>query len=328
MRFLFTAALLGGLIGWANYGQAEELSPSLLQSQLQEQCQVSLPRASFADNVVEREPVGDGSSAGERLWFYTEVADGAAEVLYHQWYRNGEKDVRVRLLIGADSWRTWSNRRQEDGVRFTVRVLTESGCDLGEYGLLSGSDASPAISPAKETPAKESSSTSILNKAQALLADGDVTGARLQVRQAQEAGNQDPLLQRFLQQDLALAELARDIETDNLYVASGRLDALQQTALTRAQRDVLDKLQQRWQQRRERLQRDMNLRLMALQRSLAAMPASSSCDTELTDMEWLPEPERQQLMLLSQQHSDGLQTLTLLDQRTGLRHTLERPCLL
>lgn len=317
MRFLFTATLLGGSLLCFNQALAEALPPAALQAQ----CSVSLPRASFADNVIEREPVGDGSDATERLWFYTEVADGGGEILYHQWYRNGEQDLRIRLPIGADSWRTWSNRRVEDGVRFTVRVLTESGCDLGEYGLLSNA-------PIKRSAAN--ADVTVLNKAHSLLADGDITGARLQIRQAQEAGNKNPELQRFLEQDLALAELARDIAADNLYLAGGRLDALNQPAqknkLSRPQRDALAELQQSWQQRRDQLQSEMSLRLMALQRSLAAMPASSPCHGEITDLDWLPEPERQQLMLVRTEHNDTLQTLTLLDQRTGFSHSLERPC--
>ena len=292
MRFLLTAILLC----CATYAQAE--------------CRLSLPRAGFADAVQDREPVGDGSGASGRLWFFTEVANGAGETLYHQWYRNGEEDVRVRLQIGADRWRTWSGRRLEADVRFTVRVITESGCDLGEYGMLANSGNS-----------------ALLADARAMLAAGDITGARLHIRQAQEAGTRDAALTRFLEEDLALAELAREISEDNLYIAGGRLDTLQQRALTAENQKVLSQLQQQWQQRRQTLQQEMANRLMALQRSLASMPASIACDAPVSDSHWLPEPERDQLVVTGQSADSGMQTLQLLDQRSGLQHQLQRPCL-
>jgi hypothetical protein len=274
-------------------------------------CLLTLPRAGFADAIVDREPVGDGNQPLERLWFFTEVADGAGEVLYHQWYRNGEEDVRIRLPVGADRWRTWSGRQPQPEYRYTVRVLTESGCDLGEYGLSSVTDAQPDV----------------LTSARAALEQGDITGARLLARGAQESGNRHPALALFINEELALAELARDIDTDNLYVASGRIESLGKRTLPAPHQRSLGALQERWQARRDELTHDMRQRLMALQRTLAALPSTASCAAPIENMDWLPEPERGQLILTDQQHHDTTQTLILMDQRTGERHTLERPCL-
>ncbi|MDF1629916.1 MAG: DUF2914 domain-containing protein [Alcanivoracaceae bacterium] len=298
MRIVLTAVLLF----CTAYAQAE--------------CRLSLPRAGFADVVQDREPVGDGSGNSERLWFFTEVANGAGEVLYHQWYRNGEEDARVRLQIGADRWRTWSSRGRQSDARYTVRVLTESGCDLGEYGVISANDS--GISAA---------SSALLTEARALLASADITGARLLVRKAQQSGASDPALTRFLEQDLALAELARDIREDNLYIAGGRIDTLQQLSMSAANQALLESLQQQWQQRREQLRQEMSSWLMAVQRSLANMPASADCEATVDNSSWLPEPHRDQLSITGQQHQSGMQTLQLLDQRSGLQHQLERPCL-
>lgn len=284
---------------------------------VQAECRLTLPRAGFADSVQDREPVGDGSDAGERLWFFTEVADGAGETLYHQWYRNGEADVKVPLQVGADRWRTWSSRRMEAGSRYTVRVLTESGCDLGEYGMIS----------ADVSKTNNAADSRVLTEARALLAAGDITGARLQIRQAQESGASNPALKRFLDEELALAELAREIGEDNLYIAGGRIATLQKQSLSAANRAQLENLQQLWQQRREQLSQQMNARLMALQRSLATMPASVACAAPVENSDWLPGPERGQLLVTGQQHDNGLQTLQLLDQRSGIQHQLERPCL-
>jgi hypothetical protein len=271
-------------------------------------CRLSLPRAGFADQISEREPVGDGSAARDRLWFFSEIVGGKDQVLIHQWYRNGEEDVRIRLPVGADRWRTWSGRRLESGVKLTVRVTTESGCDLGEYGFAAAEAATDPLSAAR-----------------AALLTGDVTGARMLVRQAQEGGNRSPALKRFVDEDLALAELARDIDGDNLYVAGGRITALKKRALTSRHRETLAALETRWQSRRETLQRELTMRLMALQRTLASLPPGTACaDTD--DNSWLPEPERDLLIITGQRHHANIRTLELLDQRTGLSHQLERPC--
>ena len=283
---------------------------SMTSALAQAECQLTLPRAGFADAINEREPVGDGSAPGERLWFFTEVMDGAGETLYHQWYRNGEADVRIRLEIGGDRWRTWSGRRWQTGERYTVRVLTESGCDLGEYGLIA-----------------QDGGSDILASARAALASGDILGARLQVRTAQESGNQSPALRRFVDEELALAELEKDISADNLYVAGGRLDSLQQQPLSATDRDKLEALRERHRERVSSLEKEINQRLMALQRTLAGMPATTSCKTAVENTEWLPEPEREMLMITGQESTDNKQLIELLDQRTGKTHRIERPCL-
>lgn len=278
----------------------------------QAECRLTLPRAGFADAISEREPVGDGSSPGERLWFFTEVMDGGGETLYHQWYRNGEADARIRLEIGGDRWRTWSGRRWQADERYTVRVLTESGCDLGEYGLMTQDNGS---------------GNDVLASARAALADGDIVGARLKVRSAQESGNQSPALRRFIDEELALAELEKDIAADNLYLAGGRLDSLQQQALSATDRNKLETLRQRHAERSSSLENEMNQRLMALQRTLAGMPATTSCQSAVENTEWLPEPEQQILMITGQENVDKKLLIELLDQRTGKLHRIERPCL-
>ncbi len=283
---------------------------SMSSALAQAECPLTLPRAGFADAISEREPVGDGSAPADRLWFFTEVMDGGGETLYHQWYRNGEPDMRIRLEIGGDRWRTWSGRRWQADERYTVRVLTESGCDLGEYGLMT-----------------QDSGSDVLASARAILASGDIVGARLKVRSAQESGNQSPALRRFIDQELALAELEKEIAADNLYVAGGRLDSLQKQPLSAADRDKLDTLRQRHAERLSILENEMNQRLMALQRTLAAMPPTTSCQSEVENSEWLPEPERQVLMITGQEKADKKQIIELLDQRTGKLHRLERPCL-
>ena len=277
---------------------------------VQAECRLSLPRASFADAIDNREPVGDGNGTRGRIWFFTEVADGAGEILYHQWYRNGAEDIRIRLPVGADRWRTWSGRQAEPGSRMTVRVVTESGCDLGEYGLGAGSAVGDLLSTAR-----------------AALAKGDLTGARLLVRQAQENGDRSNALNRFIDEELALAELERDIAADNLYVAGGRIDNLERRSLSAEQRDALAALKTRHRARSAELQQQMNNRLMALQRSLATQPAATACNADIETADWLPAPEREQLLITGQQYSGNMQRIELLDQRTGASHQLERPCL-
>jgi len=286
-------------------------------------CSLSLPRAGFADNVVDREPVGSGHQAEDRLWFFTEVAEGTGETLQHQWYRNGEEDVLIRLPVGAASWRTWSSRRIQSDSQYTVRVTTASGCDLGEYAL-TGNDSGQIHTPHQDQHPAEIEK--ILSVARDALANQDIAGARLHIRLAQENGNSAPALQRFLEQDLALAELEREINNDSLYLAGGRIERLANQPLSGSTTETFNQLKQRWSQRRDNLYQETRGRLMALQRSLSAMPATADCAAPVTDSDWLPEPERQWLSVTEQQSSAGMQTLSLFDQRTGMLHQLERPC--
>ncbi|PKM22563.1 MAG: hypothetical protein CVV10_03625, partial [Gammaproteobacteria bacterium HGW-Gammaproteobacteria-14] len=293
-------------------------------------CGLFLPRAGFADNVVDREPVGSGHQAAGRLWFFTEVAEGTGETLQHQWYRNGAEDALIRLPVGAASWRTWSSRQIEDGSQYSVRVTTASGCDLGEYAL---TDHEPARIPPQTRQARSqnldqlsSDIEKILSEAHDALAKQDIPGARLHIRLAQENGNNSPALQRFLEQELALAELAREVDNDNLYLASGRIERLASQPLSGASLVAFNQLKQRWSQRREELHQETRGRLMALQRSLNTMPATVNCEAPVVDSLWLPEPEAQWLSVTEQQANAGLQILSLFDQRTGMLHQVERPC--
>lgn len=285
------------------------LITALASTLVQAECALTLPRAGFADAIVEREPVGDGSGASERLWFFTEVAGGAGDTLHHQWRVDGHDDVRVPLTIGADRWRTWSSRRVLPGERLTVRVFSASGCDLGEYGLLA--------SVADDT----------LTQARALLASGDITGARLRVRQAQEQGNRNAQLTRFLNGELALAEVARDLADERLFVAGGRLEALAREPLDSELRARRAALQQQHTEQMNSLHQDMRRRLAALQRTLESVPPAVSCQNTDNNNDWLPEPEREWLGISDVRVEARRQHLTLLDQRTGLSYALERPCL-
>lgn len=267
---------------------------------------IRLPRAGFADAIVDREPVGDGSAAAGRLWFFSEVRGAAGVTLQHQWQRNGAPDVMVELPVAGNRWRTWSARHGDNDDQWSVRVTTDSGCDLGEYAMLGERDT-----------------LLLLTRARQQLRDNDPGAARSSVRQAQQQGNDSPRLQQFLQQELALAELARDIERDDLYTASGRIDALQQLPLDSAAKQQLDDLQQRWQQRRETLHQQMQKRIANLQALLDEQPVA--CETDIATL--LPQQERQALMITEQRHDNTRKSVALLDRRTGLPLSLTYACL-
>lgn len=266
---------------------------------------VYLPRAGFADRIVEREPLGDGSAADERLWFFSEVHQGAGLTLRHHWLRDGEADVMVELPIGADRWRTWSSRRSDE-AQWSVRISTDSGCDLGTYAMLNERDTLLLLAQARQ-----------------MLAENDLAGARSVVRHAQQAGNHSVRLQRFLEQQLALAELAQDIERDDLYTASGRIDALAVMSLSTDEKAQLTELQQRWQQRRSQLHAQLEQRLVAVQLLLSKQPVS--CETDIRRL--LPADDIAHVLISEQQHQAGEKKVSLLDRRTGLTLPLGYSCI-
>ena len=276
------------------------------------ECTLVLPRAGFANAIVDREPEGNGLGGGDRLWFFTEVLQGAGDTLYHQWYLDGNEDVRIALPVGADRWRTWSSRRAAPGQRLTVRVLSAAGCDLGEY----------ALGPAP------SNSHNVLAAARDALARGDITGARLQVRQAQEAGDRDPALARFLDQDLALAEAGNDIAGQRLVMAASRLQALTEQPLSDEQRQQLKRLEAQQAEAVAALDQDLRRRLATLQRTLDTLPPTTRCRDDAQAPAWLPAPERDWLLETDRESAGpGRQRLAWLDRRTGLAYRLEAPCL-
>ncbi|UCG87074.1 MAG: DUF2914 domain-containing protein [Gemmatimonadota bacterium] len=100
--------------------------------------------AALALAIEDRTPVDTGSSFPAdvgRVWLWTKVSGAAGQTVTHVW-SHGENEWVVPLQIGANTWRTWSNktipaewtgewqvevRDQAGNVLKTVRFTVGSG---------------------------------------------------------------------------------------------------------------------------------------------------------------------------------------------------------
>jgi hypothetical protein len=92
-------------------------------------------RSAVCTAIEEHEPVGAGEQfpAGtERLYCFTQIADGDGQTVIHAWIHEGTTRARVELNIGSDLWRTYSSKDILPGWsgQWQVKVLTEAGAVL------------------------------------------------------------------------------------------------------------------------------------------------------------------------------------------------------
>ncbi len=72
----------------------------------------SVSRATFAKDVVNREPVDSITNISRKLLFvfyFTELKGMMGETVVHRWERHGELVREVCFQIGGPRWRIWSS---------------------------------------------------------------------------------------------------------------------------------------------------------------------------------------------------------------------------
>ncbi|WKE65567.1 DUF2914 domain-containing protein [Gallaecimonas kandeliae] len=99
-----------------------------------------LSRVVLCRDVVQREPVGvlqgDQLPKGlDKLVLFTEVHGGAGQKLHHRWYFNGALQADIALPLGADRWRTWSQKHIRPGT-WRLEVLSDDGTLLYQHTLV------------------------------------------------------------------------------------------------------------------------------------------------------------------------------------------------
>ena len=75
---------------------------------------IDVTRAVFCTSLIDREPANDMESVpyGEKtVYFFTEIANANATAVTHLWTYNDIEIARVKLNVGSDQWRTWSNKQ-------------------------------------------------------------------------------------------------------------------------------------------------------------------------------------------------------------------------
>jgi len=95
--------------------------------------ELSVERAAICQDVVEREPVDEGTSfpvSVGKLYCFTKIvgAETPAEVI-HVWYFGDVERGRITLSIGGSSWRTYSSKviQEHEIGSWRVEVLDASG---------------------------------------------------------------------------------------------------------------------------------------------------------------------------------------------------------
>lgn len=269
--------------------------------------------------IADREPIGPPPLATptdhSTLFYFTEINNAAGKTLLHRWFYQDELAAEVKLLIGGDRWRTWSRKRL--GIRrknsWRVDVQTLDGC------LLSSQTLGPALS------------LPVLNQARELIQQEDLVGARLLVKN--EMANYVPYrstLEKFLDEELAIAQVAQHVDSAQLYIADARLSQLeQQKNLSAHSVARLPVLREQLEQSRQRINESTTLRLAALERVQYRSLAGGKCPTnEAAIRQRLSVlPTSNELLINSwSQSADGIEVI-LLDQRTGHMHPLMIGCL-
>ncbi|HHL73792.1 MAG TPA: DUF2914 domain-containing protein [Bacteroidetes bacterium] len=128
--FLFTAVSL--LFGSASALLAQDAGAGSL----------TVERMVIAENVVDREPEGDGTSfpAGtEKLYCFTHIKGAQEETtITHRWMMGDSVMAEVQLPVKSTSWRTWSSKNFVPGWagEWKVQVLDGAGNVLKETSFV------------------------------------------------------------------------------------------------------------------------------------------------------------------------------------------------
>ncbi len=150
-----------------------------------------------------------------RLYFYGEFQLAHAQTLTFQWHHDGKVVQTTQLQAQKGLWRGWSAYPiKHDGAgQWKVTVEQHNGC-----GIVTKTLDVTATYP-------------VLHKARQLIRNGDVLGAKLQLKKALKQSNasraQQTRWHHFMATHLMLAEARVDIAQHRFLAAKGRLQSLE-----------------------------------------------------------------------------------------------------
>ncbi len=113
-------------------------SASALLAQDAGQSTLTVDRIVIAENIVDREPEGEGSSFSaetQKLYCFTHIKGAEGETtITHRWMRGDSVMAEVQLPVKSSSWRTWSSKNFVPGWAgdWKVQVLDGNGTVLKE----------------------------------------------------------------------------------------------------------------------------------------------------------------------------------------------------
>ncbi|MCA9518774.1 MAG: DUF2914 domain-containing protein, partial [Myxococcales bacterium] len=112
---------------------------------------VRVVEAALASDVVDREPVGAGTSFSldeEKIWAWVKLENtGEPTSVTMVWRKGDEVAFRYELKVGqSKSWRTWSRKtvRKGDAGDWSVDVLDADGALLKTLDFTLGADGTTA----------------------------------------------------------------------------------------------------------------------------------------------------------------------------------------
>lgn len=303
---------------------------------------VALERARFASAVEDREPLGMPSPANEELqalWFFTEIRGGKGRTLHHQWFWQDSLVADIPLDIGGNRWRTWSSKilgaRRGDSWRVDLRL--DDGCLLGSHTLgdadaviRAEGDSPPVSAAASDEPAigleRGTADVAIVADIRRLLAEGDITGARLAL--ANNGGEISGEQRERLTLEVSLARIAAQVESDELYLAAARLEQLRAQSLPADLYERVAVLDRKLSERRNLIDREMARALIVWERVQAETLTASDCaeDEPSLRQALLTVPGGEHLMVNAPQRQGDNVIADVLDSRTGLMHRITQRC--
>lgn len=285
-------------------------------------------------NTLEKVPSGP-----RHLFFFTDVRGGRGQTLIHQW-QHGGSETSVRLRVNGDSWRAWSSQPlHSPHGDWRVSVLTEAGCELGQWRL-PGATVPPVavpapvprvIRPAEDpAPARQVAAPPRLDETalQALLADNDVIGLRMLLQDAETRGVDPKQIDRLRNITLVLASARREVEHDRLHTARTRLMSLAaRDDLTEEEQDSLAALQARAQTRARQLSQEYLYWMAAWDTTVNRGLAGSALCTDPSGFanDW-PAHINESLAWVDRQETGSGYRFVLLDHRTAESHVLTLHC--
>jgi hypothetical protein len=98
-------------------------------------------RAALAYRIVDKEPadliegnVSIGNGKPMQVYYFTEVRGKTAQILFHEWFRNGRMVLRHPVAVAAERWRTSSQRElgPNDRGNWSVRTIDNYGTVINE----------------------------------------------------------------------------------------------------------------------------------------------------------------------------------------------------
>jgi hypothetical protein len=105
---------------------------------------VRIRRATLAYRIIDKEPadlIGSNISIKNgnpiQVYYFTEVRGKTDQILFHEWLKDGQLILRHPVTIGAERWRTSSQRQlgQNDRGNWFARTVDDKGTVLNEINF-------------------------------------------------------------------------------------------------------------------------------------------------------------------------------------------------